>query len=80
MESDVSLSGDVDHVDGIVRGVRDVDASRRLVHGRMIEAAPLRVRGQVDEARGAAAPRQRPPASSATRRSTLATMRSRAAS
>src|SRR5439155_23141716 len=46
----VSLSRDVDDIDGVVTGMGDVDAPRRLVHCCMIESAGLRVRGQADEA------------------------------
>src|SRR2546428_788345 len=48
--ADVLLRLDVDDVDGVVRGVGDVDAPGGFVHGGVIEAAALRMRGQVDEA------------------------------
>ena len=49
---DVPLRGDVDHVDGVVGGMCHVNAARRLVYRRVIEATGRGMRGQVDEAEG----------------------------
>jgi len=47
---EVALLLDIDHVHRVVGGMSDVDLSGRLVHGGMIEAAGLGVRGKIDEA------------------------------
>jgi len=41
---------DVDDVDGVVRGVRDVGQAGRSVNGGVIEATGSDVRGEIDEA------------------------------
>ena len=79
---DVLLRLDVDHVDGIVRGVGDVDPPGRLMHGGVIEAAGLRVLGQIDEPsmserHVSARPRARPPAARRWPRCASARPRSR---
>jgi hypothetical protein len=40
----------IEHVDGVVGGVRDVDVAGRGMDGGMVEAAVAVVRGQVDVA------------------------------
>ena len=47
--ADVLLRRDIDDVHGVVRGMGHVDPARRLVDGGMVEAAGLRMRGQLDE-------------------------------
>src|SRR5207245_8647646 len=76
---DELLRDEIDHVERVVRGVRDVHAPARRVHGGVIEAAAAGVRRQIDEAEVAEHGAYRP-AISDTSRSTRATIRSRALS